>query len=51
MSIQDQKYEELTALELLRQDYKQGIMSALVGQESRGQILDLQSLSSKIRKN
>lgn len=31
MSIQDQKYEELTALELLRQDYKQGIMSALVG--------------------
>lgn len=31
MSIQDQKYEELTALEQLRQDYKQGIMSALVG--------------------
>lgn len=31
MSIQDQKYEELSALEQLRQDYKQGIMSALVG--------------------
>lgn len=31
MSIQDQKYEELSALEHLRQDYKQGIMSALVG--------------------
>lgn len=31
MSIQDQKYEELTSLEQLRQDYKQGIMSALVG--------------------
>ena len=36
MSIQDQKYEELTALELLRQDYKQGIMSALVGQKNHG---------------
>ena len=31
MSIQEQKYEELSALEQLRQDYKQGIMSALVG--------------------
>ena len=31
MSIQDQQYEELTALEQLKQDYKQGIMSAFVG--------------------
>ena len=31
MNIHNQKYKDLTALEQLRKDYEQGIMSAFIG--------------------